>query len=114
MIRRPPRSTRTDTLLPYTTLFRSEDLRHRIDPAGLHGIGRVGRIGAIAAVEDRDTVVADHLEGPVDARRAADIEGGGAGGNHHDVAVVGDAALADQRKRRSAVVGKSVSVQVDL
>src|SRR3546814_1832156 len=23
MIRRPPRSTRTDTLLPYTTLFRS-------------------------------------------------------------------------------------------
>src|SRR3546814_14764402 len=29
MIRRPPRSTRTDTLFPYTTLFRSDD------PAGL-------------------------------------------------------------------------------
>src|SRR3546814_12262820 len=39
MIRRPPRSTRTDTLFPYTTLFRSreplkfgiehETLRHR-------------------------------------------------------------------------------------
>src|SRR3546814_9714468 len=26
MIRRPPRSTRTDTLLPYTTLFRSADV----------------------------------------------------------------------------------------
>src|SRR3546814_9603215 len=26
MIRRPPRSTRTDTLFPYTTLFRSEFL----------------------------------------------------------------------------------------
>src|SRR3546814_2959086 len=26
MIRRPPRSTRTDTLLPYTTLFRSNAL----------------------------------------------------------------------------------------
>src|SRR3546814_2191552 len=25
MIRRPPRSTRTDTLLPYTTLFRSRE-----------------------------------------------------------------------------------------
>src|SRR3546814_15809263 len=25
MIRRPPRSTRTDTLFPYTTLFRSPD-----------------------------------------------------------------------------------------
>src|SRR3546814_7470910 len=28
MIRRPPRSTRTDTLFPYTTLFRSADQRH--------------------------------------------------------------------------------------
>src|SRR3546814_4764964 len=27
MIRRPPRSTRTDTLFPYTTLFRSAQLR---------------------------------------------------------------------------------------
>src|SRR3546814_12443997 len=31
MIRRPPRSTRTDTLFPYTTLFRS----HRIVPTAL-------------------------------------------------------------------------------
>src|SRR3546814_12689029 len=31
MIRRPPRSTRTDTLFPYTTLFRSIDtLRDRL------------------------------------------------------------------------------------
>src|SRR3546814_3351193 len=31
MIRRPPRSTRTDTLFPYTTLFRSlvEDIDHQ-------------------------------------------------------------------------------------
>src|SRR3546814_13834761 len=27
MIRRPPRSTRTDTLFPYTTLFRSADVK---------------------------------------------------------------------------------------
>src|SRR3546814_16174245 len=27
MIRRPPRSTRTDTLFPYTTLFRSSQFR---------------------------------------------------------------------------------------
>src|SRR3546814_7505342 len=27
MIRRPPRSTRTDTLFPYTTLFRSNPLK---------------------------------------------------------------------------------------
>src|SRR3546814_2622884 len=31
MIRRPPRSTRTDTLFPYTTLFRSP-AQHHADP----------------------------------------------------------------------------------
>src|SRR3546814_801341 len=37
MIRRPPRSTRTDTLFPYTTLFRSL-LGHRIPGPYLIGI----------------------------------------------------------------------------
>src|SRR3546814_4439760 len=33
MIRRPPRSTRTDTLFPYTTLFRSRfEVRHDLQP----------------------------------------------------------------------------------
>src|SRR3546814_5083294 len=32
MIRRPPRSTRTDTLFPYTTLFRSRALRRARRP----------------------------------------------------------------------------------
>src|SRR3546814_14156120 len=44
MIRRPPRSTRTDTLFPYTTLFRSgrSDSGGRARPgsAGCHGIGQ--------------------------------------------------------------------------
>src|SRR3546814_6926442 len=34
MIRRPPRSTRTDTLFPYTTLFRSDAKGKYIDAAG--------------------------------------------------------------------------------
>src|SRR3546814_1818075 len=37
MIRRPPRSTRTDTLFPYTTLFRSID---RFLRAGAQGAAR--------------------------------------------------------------------------
>src|SRR3546814_1417844 len=43
MIRRPPRSTRTDTLFPYTTLFRSKDalraiqFEHQIDDAAAGG-----------------------------------------------------------------------------
>src|SRR3546814_12159758 len=32
MIRRPPRSTRTDTLFPYTTLFRSKSVIDGSDP----------------------------------------------------------------------------------
>src|SRR3546814_6418322 len=32
MIRRPPRSTRTDTLFPYTTLFRSRHRQQHRDP----------------------------------------------------------------------------------
>src|SRR3546814_2317246 len=35
MIRRPPRSTRTDTLFPYTTLFRSRRPRGRSGAAGI-------------------------------------------------------------------------------
>src|SRR3546814_2049512 len=31
MVRRPPRSTRTDTLFPYTTLFRSLGVRARLE-----------------------------------------------------------------------------------
>src|SRR3546814_3288993 len=38
MIRRPPRSTRTDTLFPYTTLFRSTELYHRGQAYGIPGV----------------------------------------------------------------------------
>src|SRR3546814_15504755 len=37
MIRRPPRSTRTDTLFPYTTLFRSDSLIREL-PLALQSI----------------------------------------------------------------------------
>src|SRR3546814_5458547 len=39
MIRRPPRSTRTDTLFPYTTLFRS--LEEALAVAGQHLAGEL-------------------------------------------------------------------------
>src|SRR3546814_12987654 len=42
MIRRPPRSTRTDTLFPYTTLFRSGDLVHLHVLLELVGISVIG------------------------------------------------------------------------
>src|SRR3546814_1673868 len=43
MIRRPPRSTRTDTLFPYTTLFRSIDE----DRAGSRGRNVITRLEAV-------------------------------------------------------------------
>src|SRR3546814_12065940 len=39
MIRRPPRSTRTDTLFPYTTLFRSRSPGGALMFRFLHGWG---------------------------------------------------------------------------
>src|SRR3546814_9968551 len=55
MIRRPPRSTRTDTLFPYTTLFRSclgprgAGAVRRAHPDGGCGEGRGGRVSEAAA-----------------------------------------------------------------
>src|SRR3546814_20782905 len=41
MVRRPPSSTRTDTLLPYTTLFRSTDLPPSRTARGRRGRGDI-------------------------------------------------------------------------
>src|SRR3546814_3011965 len=40
MIRRPPRSTRTDTLFPYTTLFRSAEQNKKLQQSG-NDAGRI-------------------------------------------------------------------------
>src|SRR3546814_8675165 len=65
MIRRPPRSTRTDTLFPYTTLFRScndadgqylarnDDARYNIGGDQKHGAGK-GRSGPQAGMAHAD------------------------------------------------------------
>src|SRR3546814_10566202 len=44
MIRRPPRSTRTDTLFPYTTLFRSVGGQRLVDV----GRGQAGELRGLA------------------------------------------------------------------
>src|SRR3546814_2932510 len=65
MIRRPPRSTRTDTLFPYTTLFRSVvadvhrvDLLARVDLRALLALGLEDRQRAL--VEGAEDRVVDH------------------------------------------------------
>src|SRR3546814_15207774 len=67
MIRRPPRSTRTDTLFPYTTLFRSVFARNLKDlllaaPAGARatmGLDPGIRTGVKVAVVDRTGKLVD-------------------------------------------------------
>src|SRR3546814_10166926 len=49
MIRRPPRSTRTDTLFPYTTLFRSHGAARRLLAVAQRGVEDQHALGAVAA-----------------------------------------------------------------
>src|SRR3546814_7727116 len=66
MIRRPPRSTRTDTLFPYTTLFRSDHraagvaaasrARHLPDGRVDAGAGTVAGAGGVRAGVAQDEV----------------------------------------------------------
>src|SRR3546814_14042025 len=77
MIRRPPRSTRTDPLFPYTTLFRSilADRRMRaaagLDAGDAQRIERAGadqELGILLGVD----VVGDDGDVPVVAQMAAE------------------------------------------
>src|SRR3546814_11818078 len=132
MIRRPPRSTRTDTLFPYTTLFRS--LRDPRDGAGeapadradhleqregtarrlpapvllpLHPLPRAGDHGA-----DRRRALPRPEEGDA-ARRPArllrDPRGAGPEEEAVHLRAAGLAQAAGGRDRKSAGWGKGVS-----
>src|SRR3546814_11007209 len=117
MIRRPPRSTRTDTLFPYTTLFRSAD---RKPGAATH-----------AAQERPDNVARTLWSGdgawppPHDDRGSSACTGNPAGshdraGARHDHHVAArldsrdEGSCGPERARKSVVTGKGGSVRVDL
>src|SRR3546814_11374975 len=71
MIRRPPRSTRTDTLFPYTTLFRSSRPDRLTNPID-NGIVSCGRDGLLADPRrQRDCFRAFGDRRPVRAERTA-------------------------------------------
>src|SRR3546814_20080806 len=107
MIRRPPRSTRTDTLFPYTTLFRSAGagigpelvvkLRRAADQRRRQAESGVVRIG------DRRLECLD----------ANDLQ---QRPEQHDVGALGHRRTVDAygRERKRLVRVESVSVHVDL
>src|SRR3546814_1459438 len=103
MIRRPPRSTRTDTLFPCTTLFRSVPgflVQPLVENAIKHGVAPSRdpvNIAVRAVVEEGDlciTVANDHA-------------GAGAGGHDGRTGV----GLINIERRLEAVSGKTANLR---
>src|SRR3546814_1487829 len=63
MIRRPPISTRTDTLFPYTTLFRSQDIANLV-AAVRRGFDNPSIKAELNALEARRTEIQAESEKP--------------------------------------------------
>src|SRR3546814_17620768 len=112
MIRRPPRSTRTDTRFPYTTLFRSSSI-NRLKSARNSGSISVNLtpwqpLHALASYRwnSIDQRITDRY--PETAERFIEKD-------HYDgPSYFGLTYAVDPRDRKSVVEGKSVSVRVDL
>src|SRR3546814_18995025 len=127
MLRRPPRSTRTDTLFPYTTLFRSRGVagclvdqergdavdgrsdRSRRGGSGRRAGARLCRVRLVPAYEEA----------------AQGVEEGQAAGGSAEAGArrrprgkqpepQGGARAGRARERTSGAKGRSVSVWVDL
>src|SRR3546814_6284093 len=105
MIRRPPRSTRTDTLFPYTTLFRSRfGGGVKVHPIVIRPHQRELEIGAVgrgekssfqSTFEVRTTLVPEVVENEsVDAVRAREVD---VVGHHLGIRLVFLAARGDAR-----------------
>src|SRR3546814_17115449 len=89
MIRLPPRSTRTDTLFPYTTLFRS----HRDLAFGAALAEAAGHQDAVHVLELLDRAVA--------------LEALGVQPGHVDLPIVGDAAVREGLRQRLVGVAQA-------
>src|SRR3546814_11602943 len=118
MTRRPPRSTLTDTHLPYTTLFRSDPaLEHRRGHDLAHAVVAGGEIGR---AEHAELLGVDGEPAAVDDHRHP----GAGAGLLENVLVLAELRAREQPyrhlavgpllDRKSVVSGKSVSVRVHL
>src|SRR3546814_13283293 len=97
MIRRPPRSTRTDTLFPYTTLFRSRQHRHQPNCNHCPKPRRQPRGG-----RENSHRLRDAIKSIMESRKLPSIF------------ATGSTDSTRPQDRKSVVEGKSVSVSVDL
>src|SRR3546814_1734080 len=107
MIRRPPRSTRTDTLFPYTTLFRS--LEALAVFGEIDGVGRGaedGDAGALQVVGELQRGLPAELHDHALQRAAALLLAGDAddvlGGQRLEVEAVGGVVVGRYRLDRKS------------
>src|SRR3546814_4492259 len=108
MIRRPPRSTRNDTLFPYTTLFRSHQVQrlHHVGAvlAGQRKIGLEFVIAVeIADLSDNCLVQLDGMAANLQQRqheRSELVTNGNSGKTHNDIRT----AAIDAERRFAFVV----------
>src|SRR3546814_7141637 len=112
MIRRPPRSTRTDTLFPYTTLFRSVGEEHaggleqamelrvgsRIEHLEAEDLDAAGG-GASAAADEHE----GKHEGQHEAAPGSVVGGGEAAAGHDGDDVEGAVAQGIERPHEPAI-----------
>src|SRR3546814_16734388 len=108
MIRRPPRSTRTDTLFPYTTLFRSAEAYRQLRGRDMAMIFQDPMMTLNPTLRvDTQMIEAIQAHNRVSRKaareRAIQVLG-----------MVGIPSPADRRDRERVVWGRSVSVRVDL
>src|SRR3546814_12226230 len=96
MVRRPPRSTRTGTLFPYTTLFRS-----------LWGIMRIKTLATAMAVSG-----AVFLAGSARAQTASTTPEATSASQDNRVTVPGVCLLSREALLANSAVGKSVVEQL--
>src|SRR3546814_19762260 len=110
MIRRPPRSTRTDTLFPYTTLFRSRLLRHLRGPgaAADRQAGKPRRPGLDTDLPGGVHDPGGHSLRPVLPRSPQRGARPAVSGSPHA------AGIGTGPERKSVVEGKSGDVRVEL
>src|SRR3546814_13606951 len=107
MIRRSPRSTRTDTLFPYTTLFRSAGRAN--DATGQGAIVRSDRAAALSAAS-----ATNRRAWPCAGRRLNMVPWGRKHGNRSASRRLLPAGRLSGPDRKSVVEGTSVSVRVAL
>src|SRR3546814_1999529 len=115
MLRRPPRSTRTDTLSPYTTLFRSEHEGHAAGHAGAEvgadrpqdDRGAAGHIFAAVGAAALDDDIGARIAHRKALARLARGEQGARGRAIKDGVADDAVVLADQRARHGRAHDRS-------